>query len=215
VHSHPVSHPNAADFEPDDVPYSMIAHQNKLYVVEPNHGQLLEITTEGAVRQIIDLSASLGHVVPTAVIVHEDQFWVGNLGLFPITTSTEKLYRISARGCVVDYIDGFTSVVGLASDGEGSIYVLEFSAADGFPGPGNGRVLRLTDGLVELVLSGLSVPTSLTVGPDGAIYISDLGAAPAPAGRILRFIPPPIGKATILASKGNRGASCSDCVDKH
>jgi hypothetical protein len=169
VHQYPVSHPNAGDFEPDDVPYSMIAHDGKLYVVEPNQGRLLEVSTSGSVRQVIDISAPLGHIVPTSVLYEFGRFWIGNLGLFPITTGTEKLYQIGERGCVLDYWDGFTSVVGLASDGRGSIYVLEFSAAAGFPTPGAGRVLRVTDGLVEVVIDGLIVPTAMTFGSDGAL----------------------------------------------
>jgi hypothetical protein len=212
VQAHPVRHPNAGDFEPDDVPYSMIAYQNKFYVVEPNHGQLLEVSTDGVVKQVIDISAPLGHIVPTSVVVDADQFWVGNLGLFPIVIGTEKLYKISARGCVSDYLDGFTSVVGLASNGEGSIYILEFSAADGFPAPGNGRVLRVTEGLVEIILMGLAVPTSITVGPDAALYISDLGAAPAPAGRIVRYMPPPLGQSKILSSSARPAAVSATCA---
>jgi sugar lactone lactonase YvrE len=190
----------------------MIAYQNNLYIVEPNHGQLLEVSPDGAVRQVIDISAPLGHIVPTSVIVDADRLWVGNLGLFPITTGTEKLYQISARGCVSDYLEGFTSIVGLASNGQGSIYVFEFSAADRFPAPGKVRVLRVTDGLIEVVLSGLAVPTSITIGPDGALYISDLGAAPAPAGRIVRYTPPPLGRATILSSSARSAVASGTCA---
>lgn len=212
VRQYPVSHPNAGDFEPDDVPYSMIEHDNKLYVVEPNQGRLLEVTPGGGVRQVIDISAPLGHVVPTSVAFEFGRFWVGNLGLFPITTGTEKLYQISVQGCVSDYWDGFTSVVGIAPDGLGSIYVLEFSAANGLPTPGMGRVLRVTDGLVELVIDGLAVPTAMTFGPDGALYISDLGAAPAPAGRILRVVPPAPGQGTILSSSATPSANFRRCI---
>ena len=190
----------------------MIANNNKLYVVEPNHGQLIEVSTDGAARQVIDVSASLGHIVPTSVLYEFDRFWVGNLGLFPITTGTEKVYQISTRGCVTDYWDGFTSITGLASNGQGSIYVLEFSDAAGNPAPGNGRVLRVTSGMVEDVLDGLSVPTALTVGPDGALYISDLGAAPAPAGRILRFVPAAVGHGTIVSSSANPSPAFRSCA---
>jgi hypothetical protein len=56
------------------------------------------------------------------------------------------------------------------------LYALELSDLAGYPAPGNGKVVRVL---------------SMTFGPDGALYISDSGAAPAPAfgaGRILRFV---------------------------
>ncbi|MBB5060931.1 sugar lactone lactonase YvrE [Granulicella aggregans] len=41
-------------------------------------------------------------------------------------------------------------------------------------------------GIVEDVVTGLTVPAGMAFGPDGAMYISNAGAAPAGAGQILR-----------------------------
>jgi Na+/H+-dicarboxylate symporter len=58
----------------------------------------------------------------------------------------------------------------------------------GNPGPGNGKVVRVKrDGDIEEVVTGLSVPTGMTFGPDGALYVSNWGAAPAGLGQILRI----------------------------
>ena len=43
VQTHPAKYPDAADFEPDGVFYSMVAYQNRLYTVEPNHGQVFSV----------------------------------------------------------------------------------------------------------------------------------------------------------------------------
>ncbi len=66
--------------------------------------------------------------------------------------------------------------------------MLELSDATGYPTPGDGKVVRvLRNGQIEEVVTGLAVPTAMTFGPDGKLYISNLGAAPGVAGQILRF----------------------------
>ena len=66
--------------------------------------------------------------------------------------------------------------------------MLELSDAPGNPTPGEGRLVRGNpSGAVEEILAGLVVPTAMTIGPNGAIYISNFGAAPAGAGQILRL----------------------------
>jgi sugar lactone lactonase YvrE len=64
--------------------------------------------------------------------------------------------------------------------------------APGFPSPDAGKVVRVNaSGEIEDVVTGLTVPTALTFGPDGALYISNFGAAPAGAGQIVRAEIPP------------------------
>jgi glucose/arabinose dehydrogenase len=198
--AHPVAHPNdgpTGDFEPDGVPFHMKSYNGDLLVVEPNHGRLLRIDTSGRnepeIQQIIDTSAPLGHIVPTSVTDTGGRFYVGNLGLFPIVVGSSKLYQVTHSGFVVDYWEGFTTIVDVRHDDEGRIYVLEFSSAAGNPAPGNGRILRITGTQVEEIVSGLAVPTAMILDGSGGIYVSDLSAAPAGAGRILHFTIPTTG----------------------
>jgi len=194
---HPVAHPNAGptgDFEPDGTPYHMTSFHGDLLVVEANHGRLLRITTSDRfkprIEQLTDTSAVVGHVVPTSVASRDDRFYAGNLGTFPITVGQSKLYQVTHQGFIVDYWGGFTTILGVEGDDEGRMYVLEFSSADGFPNVGQGRILRITGTLVEEIVSGLNVPTAMTLDSHGDIYVSDLGAAPGAVGRILRFANP-------------------------
>jgi hypothetical protein len=192
--NHPVAHPNADDFEPDGTAYHMRTFQGDLLVVEPNHGRLLRINIsswrEPKIEQLTDTSAVVGHVVPTSVAKRDDRFYVGNLGLFPIVVGSSKLYQVTHEGFIIDYWSGFTTIVDIRVDAEGRMYVLELSSAVGNPSPGAGRILRITGTLVEEIVSGLFVPTGMALDQQGDIYISDLGAAPGAAGRILRFTNP-------------------------
>jgi hypothetical protein len=200
--THPAKYESAADFEPDGVPYSAIAVNGKLYIVESNHGQVLSVNTSGDIRQVIDISASQGHIVPTSIAERYGSFYVGNLNLFPINPQWARILTIS-RGIyqdpavpgfdvkgyhIVNSTAGFTTVVAVDFGPDGLIYALELSDQAGNPAPGMGKVVRVThSGEIEDVVTGLSVPTGMTFGPDGALYVSNFGAAPAGAGQILRI----------------------------
>jgi sugar lactone lactonase YvrE len=185
--SHPVAQPNSADFEPDGSFFSMILHNGHFYAVEPNHGEIIRINPGGIAERFIDISATQGHVVPTAIAFHDGFFYLGTLSLFPIDPGSAKIYKISEDGQIVDVITGLTTVTGITFDLQGRLYALELSAAPGFPSPGAGKLVRVngSNQLVDIV-DGLVVPTGLTTGPDGALYLSNFGATPPGLGQILR-----------------------------
>jgi len=88
--AHPGVNYSPADYTPDGNPFSMVAVKNNLYVIESNTGVLDRISLDGSVARVADLSASLGHIVPTAVTFHDGYFYVGNLSTFPITGNSNK-----------------------------------------------------------------------------------------------------------------------------
>jgi hypothetical protein len=187
VMTHPVAHPEPDDFEPDETFYSMIPVRNKLYVVGPNHGQVLEVALNGDVGQLIDISASQGHIVPTAIVFHDRTFHVGNLNRFPIVPGSSQVLYISRSGEILNTTHGFTTITALRYHHD-QLYVLELSDAAGNPTPGTGKVVRVDQetGDVTDVVTGLSVPTAMTFGPDGDLYVSNFGAASGTAGEIVR-----------------------------
>jgi sugar lactone lactonase YvrE len=190
--ANPVAQPAAGDFEPDGTPYSLVARHGHLFVVEANQGQLLDVNPmTGSIRRIADISASQGHFVPTALLVGpHGRFYVGNLGTFPIVPGTQKVLRIGRHGRVEAFASGFTTILGLARGRHGSMYVLETSAAPGFPTPGAGRLVRVDGDQRTVVLDHLTNPSGLTSGPDGALYISNYGFGfPPGSGQILRVGP--------------------------
>jgi hypothetical protein len=203
--THPSKYESADDFEPDGTLYSVIAHDGKLLTVEPNHGQVISVTKSGEIKQVIDVSASEGHIVPTSIAARDGSLFVGNLNLFPIDPQWARILTISksdsddfdnsppglqpARGHrIVSSKAGFTTVVAVDFGPDGLLYVLELSDAAGGPTPGFGKVVRVNrSGDIEDIVTGLSVPTGMTFGRDGRLYVSNWGAAPAGMGQILRF----------------------------
>jgi hypothetical protein len=212
IKAHPTKYESADDFEPDGTLYSMIAVDDGLYAVEPNHGEVLLVTPNGTIKQEIDISASEGHIVPTAIAHRHGRFYVGNLNLFPINPQWARILTIVKGGgfdddtapgfdhdgrhdyAIVNSKAGFTTVVAVDFGPDGLLYVLELSAAPGFPTPGAGKVVRVKrSGEIEDVITGLVVPTGMTFGPDGRLYVSNFGAIPAGtplglnSGQILRY----------------------------
>jgi len=186
--ANPVAHP-PADFEPDGVWYSMIASKGALYAVEPNHGEVDRISQSGAIRRVADFTVKFGHVVPTGIARH-GVFYVGNLGTFGPsdgTTPDEHVYQLNPNGRIRVRASGLEQVVALAFRG-GKLYALEMSTTPGGPTPGTGAIVRVRAGKpAETVASGLVFPTGMTVGRDGAFYVSEQGFGfPAGAGRVIR-----------------------------
>jgi hypothetical protein len=190
--AHPVAHPEADDFEPDGTWYSMIAVGNKLYAVEPNHGEIDSVDVRGTISRVADISASQGHIVPTAVAYNGGTFYIGNLNTFPIVPGSSKILQVTKAGSVTTVKTGLTMITGVAFDNLGRMYVLENTTTAGEPTPGKGDIVRITGSKREVIVSGLALPTAMTFGPDGALYVSNLGFGPPPSlpngpGQVLRI----------------------------
>jgi hypothetical protein len=196
--ANPVANPDPEDFDPSGTWYSMIAVRGDLYAINPNSGDLDKITTAGQVSRVVDISASQGHIVPTAIAYHGN-LYVGNLGLFPIVEGSSKILKITPSGNLKVVAEGLTTVLGVAFDQRARMYVLENTTnppgntAPLFPTPCTGQVVRIDhSGKKTVIASGLFLPTAMTFGPDGALYVSNVGFGPPPVGlgQILKITVP-------------------------
>jgi hypothetical protein len=91
--------------------------------------------------------------------------------------------KITPSGYLTTVAIDFTTVLGLAFDSKGRLYVLENTTGNPFPTPGTGKVVRI-DGKnrVTEIANGLFLPTGMTFGPDGNLYVSNVGFGPPPVG---------------------------------
>jgi hypothetical protein len=63
-----VANSDPDDDEYDGTWYSMVEVDGALYAIEPNHGEIVRVTLDGQVSRVVDIWASQGHVVPTAIV---------------------------------------------------------------------------------------------------------------------------------------------------
>src|SRR5436309_12757862 len=163
IQANPVANPDDEDFEPDGTWYSMAAYKGALYPMDSNHGELDRVTQAGAISRVVDISAKVGHVVPTA-LVHHGVWYIGNLGLFGPpdgTVPNEHVYKLRPNGRMSVRASGLEQVLGLAYHG-GKLYALEMSTTPGGPTPGTGAIVRVRAGhAAQTIVSGLTFPTGM------------------------------------------------------
>ena len=181
--AHPVLHPEPDDFEPDGTFYSMISVDGNFYVLEPNHGDFIKVTRTGNISRVVDISATQNHIVPTVVACNDEKFFVGNLNTFPIVDGSSKILKITPTGNISVWATGFTTILGLVTDDDDNMYVLENTTGNPFPTPGTGKIIRINhSGARKTIVSGLNLPTGITIGPDGKLYVSVWGFGPLARG---------------------------------
>jgi sugar lactone lactonase YvrE len=62
--------------------------------------------------------------------------------------------------------------------------VLENTVGEAFPTPNTGRIVRVDPPhrTRSVIADGLFLPTAMTWGPDGNLYVSNVGFGPPPIG---------------------------------
>jgi hypothetical protein len=190
--ANPVANPDEGDFEPDGTWYSMINVRGDLYAVEPNHGEIVKVTTKGQISRVVDVSATQGHIVPTTIAYHGN-FYFGNLNTFPVSVGSSGIYKVTPSGQIKKTDGNLTTVLGLVFDNYDRMFALESIPAEGFPftsPPAPGKIICVLPSGEQKEIdtqNQLFLPTAMTFGPDGALYVSNLGFAGAGAGQILKI----------------------------
>ncbi len=196
IKTHPIKYRDPDDYEPDGDYYSMVTLNGSLYLTQANGQEIDRITPNGQITRVADLSTLFtppdNWQGPTGITAHNGNLYFGVLGTFPARPGTQNLYELTPNGFLRVVASGLTTVLGIAFDKHGHLFALENFTVPGYPGPkavGTGKVVCIgKNGTINTVASGLTFPTGMTFGPDGGLYVSNLGyGVPTPgAGQILR-----------------------------
>ena len=144
--------------------------------------------------------------VPTAVKVGPDgALYVSELTGYPFPKGQADIFRIDpATGKSSVFASGFTTISDFAFGPGGSLYVLDISTNGLATAPSSGELFQvdpMTGERMTLLTDGLFLPTSLAVGPDSSVYISNFGTSPG-GGEVLRFTPAAVPEASTTVSFG-------------
>ncbi len=173
----------------DSNPYGLLEGFGRTILTDAGGNTLLEIR-RGRVSTLAVLpSRAQGRPtdsVPTAVVRGPDRaLYVSELTGVPFARGAANVYRLQ-DGTPEVFAAGFTTVLDLDFDRAGNLYVLEHSSGPVFFG-GTGTLWKLEPGGARTpVVQGLTRPTSVAIGPDGAAYVSNRGNE-AGSGEVRRF----------------------------
>jgi hypothetical protein len=148
--------------------------------------------------------------VPTTVTVGPDgAYYIGELTGVPFTNGRANIYRLDPATDTMPHIftldeaflTGFKTIMDIAFGADGALYVVQYASAP-IGLTGNGLLIRVVPdktqpdirsqyqhGTRTTLLSNLTNPSSVIVGPDGAVYVSNRGITSG-AGEVLRITPP-------------------------
>lgn len=170
----------------------MVPIGDALWVTDAVNGQILQVTLDGAISRIADLSE--GHPVPTGLAVDPDGgVYVGFLTAAPFSAGTAKVSHVAPDGTIEDVWTGLTTVTAVELGPDGSLYAAEMSsnvtAAEPFLTPNSGQIVRQTGpDTHEVVVDGLAMPAAARFGSDGMLYVSVPAiGSDAGTGQVLRI----------------------------
>ena len=184
---------NPDGFIIDSNPYGILALPGERLVTDAGANALFRVKNNGEISTVATFPARPSRgtdCVPTCVAKGPDgAFYVGELTGVPFAPGAARIYRVVPGEAPEVSLTGFTTVMDLEFGRDGSLYVLQHSSTGPFfAGPG--ALIRVApDGTRTIVASeGLSRPTALAIGYDGAFYISNNGTSIG-IGEVLRIEP--------------------------
>lgn len=186
------AHPYGLTAGPDGLLWVADAGANSLFTVDPTSGEMSIVAVFDGVESPLPNEARAGAMesdpVPTGVVVGEDGVaYVSFLPGFPFIPGSAKVVMVGADGVVSDYASGLTMLTDLRLGSDGELYAVQFGQfTEQGPMPDSGAIIRVKEGdASEMVLDGLSFPTSIDFTEAGDAYITINGVGAPGSGEVV------------------------------
>jgi hypothetical protein len=194
-----IANPDGGGF--DSNPFGVLALAGRVVFTDAGANALNAVAANGSISNLAffpnrTVGTTTFQAVPTGVTQGPDgELYVGQLTGFPFIATQANVYRVPANGGTpAVFASGFTKIIDLAFGADGSLYVLEISAAGGAPPQGGtGALIRVSpDGTTKTTIvapgAGLVAPGGIAIDRDGTIYVTNFGVSPG-AGTVVRVVP--------------------------
>lgn len=176
-----------------------------VYVADAGANTLLEVHANSAVSVVAVFPNRLVppppflppmdiamQAVPTSAVRGPDgALYVSQLTGFPFPQGGARIFRVVPAAAPEVYATGFTNIIDLEFDASGRLYVLEIDTNGLLAPEVTGRLACVDvagNTAVTVASEGLVMPGGMTIGPDGAIYVSNYSAMPG-LGQVVRIQP--------------------------
>jgi hypothetical protein len=195
--------PDHPETGPDSDPYGLApGPAGGALAVDAGGNDVLRVDRNGRISTLAVLrarpaTAPNGSVVPmqsvptTVVRGVDGAYYIGELTGFPFPVGGANIWRLVPGQAPTVAGTGFTNIIDIAFDRQGRLLVLEIYKNGLLSGDPTGALIRVnSDGTrTELASTGLYTPTSVAVGADDSLYVSNKGTLVG-AGEVLRIRPP-------------------------
>jgi DNA-binding beta-propeller fold protein YncE len=188
------AHPYGLTAGPDGKLWVADAGANDLLTVDPATGQVkLVATFDGLPSPLPNPNrggAMESDPVPTRVAFDQaGNIYVSFLSGFPFLPGSAKVVKVTPDGQVSDYATGLTMITDLRSGPDGNLYAVQIGLfTEQGPTPNSGNIIRIKEGdASEVVVSGLSFPTSIDFNANGDAYVTINGVGAPGSGEVVMF----------------------------
>lgn len=187
------THPYGLAAGPDGNLLVSDAGGNDLLRVNPDTGEVSVVTVfaglPGPLPNPARGGAQESDPVPTGIAVNNGNVYVSFLAGFPFLPGSAKVVQVSMDGTVSDYATNLTSLTDVTAAPDGNLYAVQFAEfTEQGPTPNSGAIVRVMEGQAsEVVVSGLSFPTSIDFNQNGDAYVTTNGVGAPGSGEVVRF----------------------------
>ena len=188
------AHPYGLTAGPDGRLWVADAGANDLLTIDPATGQVKLVATFSGVPGPLPNpnrgGAQESDPVPTGVAFDKaGNTYVSFLPGFPFLPGSAKVVKVTADGQVSDYATGLTMITDLRTGPDGNLYAVQLGQfTDKGPVPNSGNIIRVQAGAAsEIVVGGLSFPTSIDFNAAGDAYVTINGVGAPGSGQVVMF----------------------------